>query len=54
MRKLEQGRYTATDARWGMALDLSTADNQTLMAYSLHGQVNQQARFFLVHGYRRS
>ena len=44
MRKLEQVRYTATDVRWGMALDLSGADHQSLIAYGFHGQENQQAR----------
>jgi hypothetical protein len=46
MRKLEQGHYTATDVRWGMALDLSGADNRSLIAYGFHGLENQQARAF--------
>jgi hypothetical protein len=46
MRKLEQGRYTATDVRWGMALDLSGVDNRSLIAYGFHGLENQQARAF--------
>ena len=44
MRKFEQGRYTATDVRWGMTLDLSGADNRSLIAYGFHGRENQQAR----------
>jgi hypothetical protein len=51
MRKFEQGRYTATDVRWGMTLDLSGMDSRSLIAYGFHGQENQQARasrsFFL-------
>jgi hypothetical protein len=43
-RKLEQGRYTATDVRWGMTLDLSGADNRSLIAYGFNGQENQQVR----------
>jgi hypothetical protein len=46
MRKLEQGQYTATDVRWGMALDLSGADNRSLIAYGFHGLENQQVRSF--------
>jgi len=33
MRKLEQGVYTMTDVRWGMALDLSSADNRSPIAF---------------------
>ena len=44
MRKFEQGRYTATDVRWGMTLDLSGANNRSLIAYGFHGQENQQVR----------
>jgi hypothetical protein len=44
MRKFEQGRYTATDVRWGMTLDLSGADNRSLIAFGYHGRENQQAR----------
>jgi len=44
MRKLEQGRYTATDLRWGMTLDLSGLDGRSLIAYGFHGRENQQAR----------
>ena len=44
MQKFEQGRYTATDVRWGMTLDLSGANDQSLIAYGFHGQENQQAR----------
>jgi hypothetical protein len=43
-RKFEQGRYTATDIRWEMTLDLSAEDNRSLIAYGFHGQENQQAR----------
>jgi hypothetical protein len=45
-RKFEQGRYTATDVRWGMSLDLSGVDYRSLIAYGFHGQENQQARAF--------
>ncbi|KAN0103699.1 hypothetical protein V8E52_011724 [Russula decolorans] len=45
MRKFEQGRYTATDVRWGMTLDLSGADNRSLIAYGSHGRENQQWEF---------
>ena len=44
MRKFEQGRYTATDVRWGMTLDLSGADSRSLIAFEFHGRENQQAR----------
>ncbi|KAI9450383.1 hypothetical protein BJY52DRAFT_1125963, partial [Lactarius psammicola] len=40
---LEPGLYTATDVRWGMALDLSGADNRSLIAFGSHGWENQQA-----------
>jgi hypothetical protein len=46
MRKFEQGRYIATDVRWGLTLDLSDADNRSLIAYEFHGQENQQVRAF--------
>jgi len=46
MQKFEQGRYTATDVRWGMTLDLSGADDRSLIAYGFHGRENQQARAF--------
>jgi hypothetical protein len=46
IQKLEQGRYTATDLRWGMTLDLSGADDRSLIAYGIHGKENQQARAF--------
>jgi hypothetical protein len=42
MRKLVPGLYTATDVRWGLALDLSSADNRSLIAFGLHGWENQQ------------
>jgi len=45
MQKLEQGRYTATDVRRGMALDLSGGDHRSLIAYGFHGQENQQWEF---------
>jgi hypothetical protein len=44
MRKFEQGRYTATDVRWGMTLDLSGVDFRSLIAYGFHGRENQQVR----------
>ena len=47
IRKLEQGRYTATDVRWGKVLDLSGADNRSLIAFGFHGLENQQASVFL-------
>lgn len=43
-RNFEQGRYIVTDARSGMALDLSGADNRSLISFGLHGWENQQAR----------
>ena len=46
IRKLEQGRYTATDVRWGKVLDLSGADNRSLIAFGFHGLENQQVRVF--------
>ena len=46
--KLEHGRYTATNVRWGLALDLDAGDDQMLMSWGYHGRENQQARFFLV------
>jgi hypothetical protein len=54
MRKFEQGVYTMMDVRWGMALDLSGADNRSLIAFEPHGWENQQVRespsaFFEMH-----
>jgi hypothetical protein len=48
-RKFEQGRYIVTDARSGMALDLSGADNRSLIAFGLHGWENQQASLITPH-----
>ncbi|KAH9956587.1 hypothetical protein BJV74DRAFT_790305 [Russula compacta] len=45
MRKFEQGVYTVTDVRWGMALDLSSADNRSPIAFGSHGWENQQWEF---------
>jgi hypothetical protein len=42
MRKFEQGVYTVTDVRWGMALDLSNGDNRSPIAFGSHGWENQQ------------
>ena len=42
MRKFEQGVYTMTDVRWGMALDLSSADNRSPIAFGSHGWEQQQ------------
>lgn len=36
------GLYTVTDVRWGMALDLSSADNRSPIAFGSHGWENQQ------------
>ncbi|KAI9439118.1 hypothetical protein H4582DRAFT_117902 [Lactarius indigo] len=44
-RKLEPGLYTVTDVRWGMALDLSGADNRSVIAFGSHGWENQQWEF---------
>jgi len=44
-RIFEQGRYIVTDTRSGMALDLSGADNRSLIAFGLHGWENQQWEF---------
>ncbi|KAI0263566.1 hypothetical protein BC834DRAFT_786051, partial [Gloeopeniophorella convolvens] len=41
----EQGLYTVTDVRWGMALDLSGADSRSLIAFGAHGWENQQWEF---------
>jgi hypothetical protein len=41
-RKFEQGIYTVTDVRWGMALDLSSADNRSPIASGSHGWENQR------------
>ena len=41
-RKFEQGVYTVTDVRWGMALDLSNGDNRSPIAFGSHGWENQQ------------
>ncbi len=46
MRKFEQGIYTVTDVRWGMALDLSSADNRSPIAFGSHGWENQQVGAF--------
>jgi hypothetical protein len=58
VRKFEQGRYIMTDARSGMVLDLSGADNRSLIAFGFHGWENQQARpilpSFPLHGFRES
>jgi hypothetical protein len=52
MHKFEQGVYTVSDVRWGMALDLSSADNRSPIAFGSHGWENQQVSavslFFLV------
>ena len=42
MRKFDHGIYTVTDVRWGMALDLSSADNRSPIAFGSHGWENQQ------------
>ena len=42
MRKFEQGVYTVTDVRWGMALDLSKGDTRLPIALGSHGLENQQ------------
>jgi hypothetical protein len=42
MRKFEQGVYTMADVRWGMALDLSSADNRSPIAFGSHGWEQQQ------------
>ena len=42
MRKFEQGVYTMTDVRWGMALDLSSADVRSPIAFGSHGWEQQQ------------
>jgi len=44
-RKLERGRYIVIDACSGMVLDLSGADDRTLIAFGLHGGANQQWEF---------
>ena len=45
MRKFEQGVYTVTDVRWGMALDLSNGDNRSPIAFGSHGSENQQVSY---------
>jgi hypothetical protein len=45
MRRFEQGIYTVADVRWGMALDLSSADNRSPIAFGSHGWENQQVSF---------
>ena len=47
LRKFDHGVYTVADVRWGMALDLSSADNRSPIAFGSHGWENQQvsARF---------
>jgi hypothetical protein len=49
MRKFGHGVYTVTDVRWGMALDLSSADNRSPIAFGSHGWENQQvsARLYI-------
>lgn len=42
MRKFEQGVYTVSDVRWGMALDLPNGDNRSPIAFGSHGWENQQ------------
>jgi hypothetical protein len=42
VQKFEQGVYTMTDVRWGMALDLSSADNRSPIAFGSHGWEQQQ------------
>jgi hypothetical protein len=53
VRKFEPGIYTATDVRWGMALDLSGADHRSLIAFGLHGWENQQVSAAVVFDLRR-
>ena len=48
MRKFDQGVYTVTDVRWGMALDLSSADNRSPIAFGSHGWDQQQVSKHLV------
>jgi hypothetical protein len=48
MRKIDQGVYTVTDVRWGMALDLSSADNRSPIAFGSHGWDQQQVSKLLV------
>ncbi|KAI9508635.1 hypothetical protein F5148DRAFT_979517 [Russula earlei] len=45
MRRFEQGVYTATDVRWGMALDLSGEDNRSPIGFGSHGWENQRWEF---------
>jgi hypothetical protein len=50
MRKFEHGVYTVSDVRWSMALDLSSADNRSPIAFGSHEWENQQVSghtFFL-------
>jgi hypothetical protein len=42
MRKFEQGIYSVADVRWGMALDLSSEDNRSPIAFGSHGWENQR------------
>jgi hypothetical protein len=44
-RKFEQGVYTVSDVRWGMALDLPNGDNRSPIAFGSHGWENQQWEF---------
>ncbi|KAH9991303.1 hypothetical protein BJV77DRAFT_1008864 [Russula vinacea] len=44
-RRLECGRYTATNVHWGMVLDLDADDDQTPSSWSFHGRENQQWDF---------
>jgi hypothetical protein len=36
------GTYTLTNVKAGVALDLSGGDNQSVIAFSIHGGPNQQ------------
>jgi len=44
VQRLEPGRYTVTDISSGLALDLSGADNGTVIAFELYGGTRQQVR----------
>ncbi|KAI0049122.1 carbohydrate-binding module family 13 protein [Auriscalpium vulgare] len=45
VRPLDPGVYTLTDVRWGMSLDLSGADDRSLIGFGMHGWENQQWEF---------
>ncbi|KAI9449527.1 hypothetical protein F5148DRAFT_1247340 [Russula earlei] len=45
MRKVEQGCYIVREVRWGMVLDLSGEDARSPIAFTFHGQENQQWEF---------